>query len=1056
MADVIELLIKARAERGDIDALLQDLKAVQQAVKSLESQNLNVEPAAIFEMASPQDVANAVELNRVYTERVQLLKEAAKYAFGQGDQVSAQNLLQQANAISKVNSQLASTITHEDRLNLVEEKYNSTLSHTIQNTSMLTNLRNKFSKTTSEGTKAIQSQIQALIQQGEARLQQERAFARTGDFDSVKVIQDEVKALRNRADVLNQTLEPTERLRLADTALATSMEKTAEQVRRTSGGLGGFIGKLNEVAFSIFITQSSLNTFISLGAQALDGLVQSAGRLDSIRGFSVALGSAGINAQKMGAELRQASGGVVEMGIAYRETTRLVKAGNIDAAKAAPTLLEISKATARLSGNLEDTTHIYQTLVTGIVRGSPLLIDNSDIYLKLGEANEKYAESIGKTVEQLSEAEKQQAVFNEIMRQGSRLVELSEQSGDSYQENLLEMRQSLAETSTVWKDFFAVGIVDLVNFKNEWIPLRDKAVMAIGGIVGSLTIAKEILGAFWDYSKIAFGALKTTLNAVKESYVDLVMAQEGLRTGTLSISEAWDMASGSVNHFLDAADQLGNGEIEAQLQAVEDRINNADMVGAKKAEEYMNLFNGTDESALAAANSVGIFSDALNAVSWTVGTTMLTQLNAAFSETAELMADRDEKLADAVADSQEKLLALRGKYGDKLKDIEGDLNKKLEDLLEDRNERYVEIAEDLGRKISDINQDLANKISDLQEDFRIRRQDAEQDHNDELLDLQEDYYDKLEDIERKFELSRTKALIDRDARALYEAQLERQNALSEANDDYKDSYQEEVQSFKDKLVELRELEERRIRDANIAAERRRRDANIAADRQRADTLKSYERRREDAINAAKERREDAKEQYEEDLKQLKESLKDKKAEILEWYQDQLEEQRKAAIKRRFEEIKNQIEEEGLTRAHVATLTEIWTDYQKFIGNLNLTPSSSSSMSPIGNSFPSVPDRSDSGEMNIAQGAPCNIPSEVNFWKGDIQYNCINGKWARKSGRGSRGTGGQSSGLSSGNSISSPAPSQTGTQVVTIRATGDKTLEAIFKEMAYEAVIEVVS
>ncbi len=69
---------------------------------------------------------------------------------------------------------------------------------------------------------------------------------------------------------------------------------------------------------------------------------------------------------------------------------------------ALPKLLEAARAAAKLNPAYGDAEFMFQSLVGGIKRGTPLLIDNTGIVLKVGEATEAYAKSIGKSVTELA------------------------------------------------------------------------------------------------------------------------------------------------------------------------------------------------------------------------------------------------------------------------------------------------------------------------------------------------------------------------------------------------------------------------------------------------------------------------------------------------------------------------------------------------------------------------------------------------------------------------------------------------------------------------------
>jgi hypothetical protein len=86
-------------------------------------------------------------------------------------------------------------------------------------------------------------------------------------------------------------------------------------------------------------------------------------------------------------------------------------------AEALPRLLEIARVQARATG--QSVEFLFQSLVTGIKRGSPMLIDNTGLVLKAGEAMDAYARSVGKTVEQLTAAERQTAILNATLEAGA-------------------------------------------------------------------------------------------------------------------------------------------------------------------------------------------------------------------------------------------------------------------------------------------------------------------------------------------------------------------------------------------------------------------------------------------------------------------------------------------------------------------------------------------------------------------------------------------------------------------------------------------------------------
>lgn len=80
----------------------------------------------------------------------------------------------------------------------------------------------------------------------------------------------------------------------------------------------------------------------------------------------------------------------------------------------------LSKAAVTLGRAMgQDATKSVDDLITALGRSSPMILDNLGITVKVGEANEIYAAKLKKTVEQLTDAEKKTAFYEEAMRRAN-------------------------------------------------------------------------------------------------------------------------------------------------------------------------------------------------------------------------------------------------------------------------------------------------------------------------------------------------------------------------------------------------------------------------------------------------------------------------------------------------------------------------------------------------------------------------------------------------------------------------------------------------------------
>ena len=182
----------------------------------------------------------------------------------------------------------------------------------------------------------------------------------------------------------------------------------------SSGGLGMLFGGAAGVAGATAIAKVTFELG-NLGAQSLV-TKQSFESVTTSVGKTVALLD----------EMKVAAGGTIEeMRLMQLANTALAGASGETGAKFAdliPKLIEGARAANKLNPALGTTEFLFQSLVTGIKRGSPLLIDNTGITLSIADANQRLADSLGKSVSALTEEEKQLALMEETARGVDRIL----------------------------------------------------------------------------------------------------------------------------------------------------------------------------------------------------------------------------------------------------------------------------------------------------------------------------------------------------------------------------------------------------------------------------------------------------------------------------------------------------------------------------------------------------------------------------------------------------------------------------------------------------------
>jgi hypothetical protein len=152
-------------------------------------------------------------------------------------------------------------------------------------------------------------------------------------------------------------------------------------------------------------------------------------------------------------------------------------------AKAAPRLLEISKAASKLNPMLGDTAFMYQSIATGIKRSSSLILDNLGLVIKQGEAHEKYAASIGKAVDELTGEDKQMALLNAVLETGTNLIAQVGGNVDATTDAFDQLTVQMGESWDQTKRGIAVALTPLIESMVEVRQATNEAEAAIDAFI---------------------------------------------------------------------------------------------------------------------------------------------------------------------------------------------------------------------------------------------------------------------------------------------------------------------------------------------------------------------------------------------------------------------------------------------------------------------------------------------------------------------------------------------------------------------------------------------
>lgn len=231
-------------------------------------------------------------------------------------------------------------------------------------------------------------------------------------------------AARQVADNLKKRIGDTSAFKGASQALEIFSERIKGFVQQTLSGIP-VIGDFSAEITAMLNPAALAAIAIAALTVAIVGLGIEGGKIKGVRDSFEILTAVYDTADSALTKLRASTKGTVTDFELMRVTNLALAGASQTFAKqfgeALPEVLNLARVQAQATG--QDVNYLVSSLVTGIKRASPLLIDNTGIVLKVGEANETLAKKLGKSVEALSAEEKQIAVLNSVLAAGKGITD---------------------------------------------------------------------------------------------------------------------------------------------------------------------------------------------------------------------------------------------------------------------------------------------------------------------------------------------------------------------------------------------------------------------------------------------------------------------------------------------------------------------------------------------------------------------------------------------------------------------------------------------------------
>lgn len=315
---------------------------------------------------------------------------------------------------------------------------------------------------------------------------------------------DDVSTSTDRASRARQRYNKGEKGVAGATANST---KAFSKMRDSMSGSSGLVGAYATLAANVFALTAAF------------GVLKRSAQVEQLKAGLVQLGSAsGLAMKNLSQGLKEATGNAISLEEAMRATAQVTSAG-LD-----PSSLERFGAAAKNISNAlgRDVSDSFDRLTRGVTKLEPELLDELGLFIRVDEATEKYARSIGKTSSELTNFEKRLAFQNEALEQAEdKFGALSGIDSNPYaqlQSTLVELGQTIVS---------AVNgpLGKLVDFLSQNPAVLAGALLYFGG-----NVLKSAAGNLVNFNRSlekSQKSLKSQGKALSKSNEDLKTRQSG-------------------------------------------------------------------------------------------------------------------------------------------------------------------------------------------------------------------------------------------------------------------------------------------------------------------------------------------------------------------------------------------------------------------------------------------------------------------------------------------------------------------------------------------------
>ena len=306
--------------------------------------------------------------------------------------------------------------------------------------------------------------------------------------------------------------------------ISSNATKNFSKMQQNIGGgdgSGGLVRAYALLAANVFAVTAAFGV-LSRSAQ-IDKLIESMEIL-SVKG--------GQDIEILSRKLVEASGNAVALDQAFRQVSLASSAG-LDSSEIEG-LTQVARGAAISLGR--DLPDALDRIFRGAIKLEPEILDEIGLFVRVDEASRKYAQTLGRSVQSLSQAEKRQAFLNEILEQGTdKFEEYNEAVQPDAFTRLAASFLDITQATTSFLNKFLSPVIGL---------LADSKVLLTGvflAIAGSLL--KSAVPALGQFTAGIADTAKESLKNAQDYQKDMILKADANMAANLKIAKQDEAAS---------------------------------------------------------------------------------------------------------------------------------------------------------------------------------------------------------------------------------------------------------------------------------------------------------------------------------------------------------------------------------------------------------------------------------------------------------------------------------------------------------------------------------